>query len=140
MNNAVSHMFSCCSHDHDLNILVMPSSEDFDIQLAELGFNIYRVNFQQKWDENKTRPSNHFILPEGTLHMMVQYDLFIIPNLPYDPELLSKIAQAANSKIIQVKDIAEGQEAFGIARDIEPSDEKFKDYWKDIILKHMERV
>ena len=61
MNNVISHMFSCCSHDHDLNILVMPCSEDFDIQLAELGFNIYRINLQNNWDENKARPSNHFI-------------------------------------------------------------------------------
>ena len=139
MNNVISHMFSCCSHDHDLNILVMPCSEDFDIQLAELGFNIYRINLQNNWDENKARPSNHFILPEGTLHMMVKYDIFIIPNLPYDQEMLAKIAQAASTKIIQVKDIKEGQESFGIARDIEPSDEKFKDYWKNTILKHMER-
>ena len=72
--------------------------------------------------------------------MMVKYDIFIIPNLPYDQEMLAKIAQAASTKIIQVKDIKEGQESFGIARDIEPSDEKFKDYWKNTILKHMERI
>jgi hypothetical protein len=72
--------------------------------------------------------------------MMVEYDLLIIPNLPYDPEILSKIAKAANAKIIQVKDIKEGQESFGVARDLEPSDEKFKDYWKNTILKHMERI
>lgn len=140
MNNIVGHIFSCCSHDHDLNILVMPTADGFDIKLAEIGFNVYRINLGQESDANESRPSNHFILPEATLHMMVEYDLLVIPNLPYDPQILSKIAQGANAKIIQVKEIEEGQESFGVARDIEPSDTKFKDYWKNIILKHMERT
>lgn len=134
---SMKNIINNCDKNHSVNLLVMPSKEDFEIALCKTGSNIYRVNLGTKWDESKERPDNHFILPEASINNIITYDFLIIPNQHYPQEILSKIVQYIQTKVIRVVPDAP-EHVSGAAKDFDTYDDKFVEYWNKIILNNME--
>ena len=127
--------------DTKIPILIMPHGEDFDLALCDLGYEVYRVNIGEEWNQEINRPENHYILPIGEIKKCINYAAFIVPCHKYEPKIVQSISDGLNIPTIQVDDIGAIKDGdpvpFGWAKNIEPSSPEFKNYWSELLEQHI---
>lgn len=141
MNNIVTKDVFSIYGQKKKAILVMPYSEDFDLALCDLGYEVYRVNTGEEWNQDISRPDNHYILPLGEIKKCIHYSIFVVPCHKYDPNIVENISQNLNIPTIQVDDIGAIKDGdpvpFGWAKKIETNNPEFKSYWSELIETHI---
>ncbi len=116
-------------------IMTMPYKESFELALCKTGFSIYRINLGKEWDNNISRPENHYITSPGEINLFINPKLFLVPCSAYPKDTVMKIAEVFKVPTIQIDWDGNYKEEppFGWAKGISENDQNFVTYWKDLI-------
>lgn len=144
--NKISYFFHTYYNSisqNNINIIMMPTNEEFEVELCKTGYNIYRINMGQDWNKDIIRPENHYILPIGEIKTSINYDVFLIPRQDYKENLIAQISNGIESTIIKIDTINKyinNDMPYGWAKNINYHSPEFIPYWKNLIHEYTMRI